>query len=671
MKPGNFCWRHGWGNKHLVLATVLTAIIGGRIAAANDTIAADRLVQKSLQAELAGDSAQRTTLLREAIEMAPEFSPARWHSGQVYVGGKWMPIEDAQAAAASDSVQAEYLKLREASGADSLTGQLALARWCRKNGLQEEADFHWRTVLTKQPNNESALRALGARWYQGRLMTPAEINAANERLRTSRTVAKKFAPQMARWERLLSAGDLNSRDAALGEIRALRATAAIPAMEEVTLGTKLVSNSKFERCHQVSLAFIAALDEMRGSAATNSLLRHAAFSPLESVRELAITALKKRPPHDYVPQLLAALSAPVESSFRVETDSSGSVHYFHSLYCEGPQADWSFEGRVSAMQHDLQGPTNVTIDDQIRGERMRERFGAANNPRVRAEMASVAQFNQQQFSSQANSAQRQIAAANRATAAANARVISVLRATTGEDLGDHPRAWWNWWLRYNEYSSDEERPVQEQRYADSTHRYYRPPSDYIVTVRPTPDPVARTPARQFPYMQSGRREVPYPRPPVPRRPIECFAAGTPVWTRTGLKPIEKLQMGDFILAQNIATGEMAYKPLIGRTVRPPSKTLWISLDKEKLQTTLGHPLWVAGLGWQMAKELDDDAILHGVNGPVRVGTIATGEEAEVYNLVVADFSTYFVGKSGILVHDNTPRQPTAAIVPGLASTLKD
>jgi hypothetical protein len=33
--------------------------------------------------------------------------------------------------------------------------------------------------------------------------------------------------------------------------------------------------------------------------------------------------------------------------------------------------------------------------------------------------------------------------------------------------------------------------------------------------------------------------------------------------------------------------------------------------------------------------------------------------------VVADFHTYFVGEAKILSHDNTIRQPTNAVVPGL------
>ena len=64
--------------------------------------------------------------------------------------------------------------------------------------------------------------------------------------------------------------------------------------------------------------------------------------------------------------------------------------------------------------------------------------------------------------------------------------------------------------------------------------------------------------------------------------------------------------------------------------------------------------------------LEDGALLHSVAGATRVESIKPGTEAETYNLVVADFSTYFVGETGVLVHDNTPRQPTRALVPGLA-----
>ena len=67
----------------------------------------------------------------------------------------------------------------------------------------------------------------------------------------------------------------------------------------------------------------------------------------------------------------------------------------------------------------------------------------------------------------------------------------------------------------------------------------------------------------------------------------------------------------------------------------------------------------------MAKELEDGAMLHSVTGTTRIENVKPATDAETYNLVVADFNTYFVGESGILVHDNTPRRPTRAFVPGL------
>jgi len=37
---------------------------------------------------------------------------------------------------------------------------------------------------------------------------------------------------------------------------------------------------------------------------------------------------------------------------------------------------------------------------------------------------------------------------------------------------------------------------------------------------------------------------------------------------------------------------------------------------------------------------------------------------DAFNLVVSDFGTYFVGKAGILVHDNTYRAQAPVTTPG-------
>ena len=41
-----------------------------------------------------------------------------------------------------------------------------------------------------------------------------------------------------------------------------------------------------------------------------------------------------------------------------------------------------------------------------------------------------------------------------------------------------------------------------------------------------------------------------------------------------------------------------------------------------------------------------------------------------YNLVVADFHSYFVGATKVLSHDNTVRAPTGMTLPGVAKTVR-
>jgi hypothetical protein len=67
----------------------------------------------------------------------------------------------------------------------------------------------------------------------------------------------------------------------------------------------------------------------------------------------------------------------------------------------------------------------------------------------------------------------------------------------------------------------------------------------------------------------------------------------------------------------------------------------------------------------MAKELRAGEWLHGARGPVLIDRVEQQGEAECYNLIVADFDTYFVGSNQLLVHDNILRDGTMAIVPGL------
>ena len=107
---------------------------------------------------------------------------------------------------------------------------------------------------------------------------------------------------------------------------------------------------------------------------------------------------------------------------------------------------------------------------------------------------------------------------------------------------------------------------------------------------------------------------------------------------------------------------------IGRTVRPPSEILNLSLDggddsHHAAAIRSGSP--ASAGAWR--RSLRTARCLHGVTGSPRVTAVEKSDKEEAYNLVVADFNTYFVGDSGVLVHDNTPRTPTRTTLPGLAA----
>ena len=119
--------------------------------------------------------------------------------------------------------------------------------------------------------------------------------------------------------------------------------------------------------------------------------------------------------------------------------------------------------------------------------------------------------------------------------------------------------------------------------------------------------------------------------------------------------------------QDIDTGELAFKAVLATTERPPTNLLKIQTGEHTITATRGHPFWVSGKGWLMTKELSVGDRIHTPTGTVAISAIDEAPIEKAYNLVVADFNTYFVGEDRLLVHDNTLRQPTQAIVPGLVA----
>jgi hypothetical protein len=389
----------------------------------------------------------------------------------------------------------------------------------------------------------------------------------------------------------------------------------------LTFDDEALNAARNERRLKIGGAFIIALAAMPEPAATHSLAQHAVLSPHASVRIQATDRLRYRSPHDFVPMLLDALAMPIESSYSIARSPDGSVRYTHSLYRVGLNAEWSVESLTTARQRVFGAPRPIESPQEVQSPRI-----ARNSWRLGHIIQSKADELHREFAQNAEAVQQRVEKENASTDALNQRVTEVLAQVTSQDLGRDPRKWWDWWTNYNDYYVPEDRPVYEWSKVASC--------DYF-----------------------------HPAPAM----MSCFAKDTAVWTKTGQQPIETIELGDLVLAQDVNTGELAYKPVLGRTVRPPSAIVKLSFGGEQIMTTRGHPFWVPGVGWRMAKELGDGAILHGVTGAARIASVGETEQAEAYNLVVADFNTYFVGEGGILVHDNTPRRPTRATIPGVAA----
>lgn len=189
-------------------------------------------------------------------------------------------------------------------------------------------------------------------------------------------------------------------------------------------------------------------------------------------------------------------------------------------------------------------------------------------------------------------------------------------------------------------------------------------------------------------------------PSICENPVTTELAGFPmdtlVLTLYGNMEIQFVEVGTMVLSGCEKTGEINYRPVTKTFERHVSTLCEIRFNyddgyRSAIDVAPEHPFWISGIGWRRADKLQsgDRLVIYedfdksrlpeqyfdrkwvappkDPNGDSLVTVVSSNaitalswvglEEVPVYNFEVADFHTYFMGDSGIWVHnDNCPDQ---------------
>ncbi|BCS98768.1 hypothetical protein DSLASN_44000 [Desulfoluna limicola] len=139
---------------------------------------------------------------------------------------------------------------------------------------------------------------------------------------------------------------------------------------------------------------------------------------------------------------------------------------------------------------------------------------------------------------------------------------------------------------------------------------------------------------------------------------ECFAEGTVVQSPHGFTPIEQLSEGDHVWSFDEKTGEKILNQISRIYATPDRNLLELTFQGaeemlEIIRVTPEHPFMVSKRGWTSAEELSPGDLIVSFGGKtITFKSRRQGPEAEiVYNLEVENTHCYFVGESGLLVHN--------------------
>lgn len=591
-------------------------------------ITENEVVHDVLSSEL--DSANIAVDRRDALiqEMRTKMdrSSVCWQAGYVHVvGNQWLPYEDS-VAEGDEVARLDAYNQQRAELLRQPHGTWRLAAWCRKNKYADQERVHLQQLL-KQPdptvNAETVLERLGYQRSGASWMSTQERKSAAE-------LTAEIELSHKRWDaklQLLSQQLLGTPKQQAAAAKALEEIKDVSIVHAIVDNLSLVSRTLAESC-------VKTLGQIQEYQASRALAGQAVFSPWTGVRTLAMERLKQRDQTHYVPDLLMLLSNPVRTRTNVAgridpnwtgTNGSGPDFFVNLDYVWVEETQDTIRIGIRRL-FPMSFAANTVHIASIRHPEFRGTYDRNTGQRVGAVDVNDALM---ELAYQAETLDYTAESLNDGRLEMNRRVGRVMACCTDQEMSAEPKVWWDYWTNFASVAT---------------------PTKSVVVV----DERKSQPNVPSLSQHSIRRS--------------CLVAGTPIWTERGLVSIETIQSGDRVLSKDVNSGELTYKPVLFTTVREPTPVQTFVVNDESITASYGHHFWVSGQGWTKMRELTANEPMHTATGMHRIQRVEDeGKSEKVYNLVVADFHTYFVGKSMVLSHDVMAPGLTNLKVPGLAA----
>jgi hypothetical protein len=632
----------------------------------------DAHVRLALWCESRGLDAERVRHLAMAVLTKPDHALARTLLGLVADGGRWRRPEEVARRAREDAALmaklAAYDERRSAAKPDA-DSQWKLALWCEEQGLEPEAKGHLLAVVRQDPAREAAWKRLGYKEFAGRWLPESQVAAIKAEAAAQEKANRDWLPRLERLRADLKLADRRAdAEAALAAVTDPRAVPAVAAT--------------FAEGDPVRAAQV--FGQIDAIAASRALAILAVWTPSDEARRHAVEILRGRDPREYAGTLIGMIR---EKPHQLET---GFVRGADGL----PRRAWRYESpseeiltvyrrpimwivppRLHAGWVPSQPAANPWMNAQAAnwdplvmgfgsGEALASALlgaaGAMGLPGAPAAGAATPQPNGPIIRPDSAHWNAVVARAQYAAYVRDAQIQQILAGPPTSDSD-------NYWRHMNNFPRHF--PAIADRLGGPTPEHFLRRGAAAAEVLGQVTGLDLGPDvegwKSWYMSQLGYDYTPRARPEKPKRRgvwafVSCFAAGTPVLTQTGRRPIEEIAVGDLVLAMDTATGALGFHPVYAVHHNPPSRTLKVELEGETVVASTFHRFWVAGRGWVMARDLRTGDPVRTLDGLRPVSSVSEERVQPVFNLDVADAHSFFVGTAGALVHDNTVPGPRLA-----------